>query len=298
MTRSTGPVQGVGTDGLAGVGGPEKGFLIVRAGGDASPGHDAAGEAGAVSDRDVVPDGAAADPCSAADPGAAEDAVPGVEPDGSAPGEQSASSVELSAALRKRSAALERFERRAEEIARAAEVVKRAIMEDPADLLDPSVEERLPEMRHERGLAGRNASEHSRSQSAHTRVQERAWSLEAEARDTIPFGLQRRVIVRVPILREQQRCGPAGGPVAGEETGKVGADGGVGIHDQKIPAGEEIRGVAERSRRSENARLREKRELNRTRRLLAQVALDLITEVMKINCHFSDAGLLEPPKVR
>jgi hypothetical protein len=298
MTRSTGPVQGVGTDGLAGVGGPEKGFLIVRAGGDASPGHDAAGEAGAVSDRDVVPDGAAPDPGSAAEVRSAEDGVTGVEAGGRVPEEQPAACVEVSAALRERSAALERFERRAEEIARAAEVVKRAIMEDPADLLDPVVEERLPEVCHQRGLARGDAGEDPRSQGANAGVQERAWSVDAEGRDTVPFGLQRRVVVRIPILREEQRRGPAQGPMAGEEAGKVGGDGGVGIHDQKIPAGEELRGVTKRSRRSEDARLREKRELQKARRLLAQVALDLITEVMKINCHFSDAGLLEPPKMR
>jgi hypothetical protein len=298
MTRLTEPAQGEGRDRLAGVGGPEKGFLIVRAGGDPPAGHDAAFETSALSDRDPVPHGAVPDPHAPADVRASEDAAASVQPAGRGPKEQPSAGVELSAALRERSAALERFERRAEEIARAAEVVKRAIMEDPADLLDPLVEERLPEVGDERGLAGGNAREEPRSQSAHARVEQRAWSVDAEGRDTVPFGLQRRVVVRIPVLREEQRRRAAGGPVAGEKAGEVGGHRGVGIYDDEIAPSEESRGVAEGPRRSEDPRLREKRELGKARRLLAQVALDLITEVMKINCHFSDAGLLEPPKMR
>ena len=42
----------------------------------------------------------------------------------------------------------------------------------------------------------------------------------------------------------------------------------------------------------------EKRQLRQLRRLLAQVALDLVAEVMEINRYFAHAGLLKTPQVR
>jgi hypothetical protein len=102
----------------------------------------------------------------------------------------------------------------------------------------------------------------------------------------------------VPVFRYQERRGATRFPVAGHEGGKVGRDGGVGVHDEKVGAGEKGRGVAQRAGRAEDRRLAEKRELWQARSLLAQSALDLIAQVMQIHRHLCDAGLLKPFEVR
>jgi hypothetical protein len=66
----------------------------------------------------------------------------------------------------------ERFEKRAEEIALAAEHHVRRLIRDEADLL--------------RG-AGRS-------------VEPGSWSVDPESRDAVPFGLKRRVVLRVPVF--------------------------------------------------------------------------------------------------
>jgi hypothetical protein len=48
----------------------------------------------------------------------------------------------------------------------------------------------------------------------------------------------------------------------------------------------------------EDLRLAEKRELWQARSRLAQIALDLIGEVMKINGYLAESGLLKPAQVR
>src|SRR4030095_560519 len=137
--------------------------------------------------------------------------------------------VEAPAFPGKRSAAIERFERRAEEIARAAEVGVRAMMEDEAELFGGSVsafEERLPEVRHQRGFPGGNPREHARGESADARVEQRPCFVDAEGRDAIPFGLKRRVVIRVPIFRDEERRRAPRFPVATDEARGVGLEGG------------------------------------------------------------------------
>ena len=122
--------------------------------------------------------------------------------------------------------------------------------------------------------------------------------MDAEGRDAIPFGLKRRVVLRIPILRDEECRGPARIPVPGQEPAKVGSDRGVGVDDQEVAGVEERGRVPQGAGRAEDLRLSEKRELRKARRLLAQVALDLIAEMMKINCYFADAGLVKSPELR
>ena len=70
----------------------------------------------------------------------------------------------------------ERFERRAEEIARAAERHVRRMIDDEAAVLA------------QRSVAFEPAS----------------WTVDPESRDTVPFGLKRRVVLRVPIFRRDE----------------------------------------------------------------------------------------------
>ena len=67
----------------------------------------------------------------------------------------------------------ERFEKQAEEIARAAEVHVRRMMDEESALL------------------GRPVSPGP-------------WSVDPESRDTVPFGLKRRVVLRVPVFRRDE----------------------------------------------------------------------------------------------
>ena len=169
---------------------------------------------------------------------------------------------------------------------------------EEADRLLAGVEQRLPEVSNERGLAGGNPREEPRRENANARVQQGAWSVDAEGRDAIPFGLKRRVVLRIPILRDEECRGAARLPVPGQQPGKVGGDGRVGVDHQKVAGGEELRRVSQGAGGAEDLRLAEKRELRKVRRLLAQVALDLIAEMMKINCYFADAGLVKAPELR
>jgi hypothetical protein len=88
--------------------------------------------------------------------------------------------------------------------------------------------------------------------------------------------------------------------VSADQTGEVGRDRGIGVDGQKVAAASlQKRGrVAEGAGSAQDLWLVEKRELRKVRRLLAQVALDLVREVMQINRYFAEAGLVEAAQVR
>ena len=102
------------------------------------------------------------------------------------------------------------FERQAEEIARAAEVHVRHMVEEESRVL-----------RADSGAPD-------------------GWAVDPESRDAIPFGLKRRVVLRIPVFRKD-------------------------AHED---------------------------ELRRVRGLMAQLALDLIAQVIEINRYFAAAGLV------
>ena len=83
----------------------------------------------------------------------------------------------------------------------------------------------------------------------------------------------------------------------GGETREVRGDRRIGVDEEEIAVREKRVCVAERSGRPEDLGLREECELGKLRRLAAQVALDLVAQVMEINRYFADAGLLKPPEV-
>jgi hypothetical protein len=124
--------------------------------------------------------------------------------------------------------------------------------------------------------------------------------VDPEARDAVPFGLKRRVQIRVPVLGDEERRGAPRVAVSGDQSGEIGRDGGVRVDEQEVAAAslQERGGVAERAGGSQDLGLVEKRELRKVRRLLAQVALDLVREVMQINRYFAEAGLMKAAQVR
>jgi hypothetical protein len=124
--------------------------------------------------------------------------------------------------------------------------------------------------------------------------------VDPEARDAVPFGLKRRVPIRVPVLGDEERRGAPRVTVSADQTGEVGRDRGIGVDGQKVAAASlQKRGrVAEGAGSAQDLWLVEKRELRKVRRLLAQVALDLVREVMQINRYFAEAGLVEAAQVR
>ncbi len=196
------------------------------------------------------------------------------------------------------SSARERFERRAEEIARAAEVGVRAMMEDEARLFPlPFVDERLPPVDEKRGLPRPIAEQGPPRDHADSGVERGAWVVDAEDRDAIPFGLKRRVVLRVPVFRDAERRGEPRFAVVSEDRGEVCRDRRIGIDGDKVGVGQVGDCVAERPGRAET-RLSEMEEIGRVRRLLAQVALDLVAQMMEINRYFAEAGLVKSPEVR
>jgi hypothetical protein len=108
------------------------------------------------------------------------------------------------------------FERQAEEIARAAEVHVRRMVEEESRVF------------------------HADSGGPD------AWAVDPESLDAIPFGLKRRVVLRIPVFRKD----------AQED------------------------------------------ELRRVRSLMAQLALDLIAQVIEINRYFAAAGLVPAPEAQ
>ena len=276
---------------------PEKGFLVVGPGRYAAASRDAVRQARLRAHLDAVPKGGAQDPGPGADPNAAEHARGGVEAGRRLSEEDTLPVIEVPASLRKGSSALERFERRAQEIARAAEIGVRALMQDEAQFFPPPVEQRLPEVRDQGRLAGRDAPEQPGREHADPGVEQGPWASDAEGRDAIPFGLKRRVYLRVPIFRDEERRRAPRVTVGGDQGREVGLDRGIGVDDEKVAAFQESAGIAQRSGGAEDLRLREKRELRQVRRFLAQLALDLVAQVMEINRYFADAGLAKPPQM-
>ncbi len=284
-------------DGVAGgIGGPEKGFLVVGARRNASPSREAVLEARARAHGGSRPDDAAAEDGPGTERvSGGEDEVRGVEAAGTA--ENAPTGVEGTRSGGEGSSARERFERRAQEIARAAEVGEGSVVEDEADLLPTLVEERLPEVPHESGLARRDPAEQSRGEDADARVEQGPIPGAPESRDAVPFGLKRRVPIGMAVFGHEERRRAARFAVPGRETREVRRDRGVGVHDEKVAAGEARRRVAQGARGAQDLGLEEKRELWRARRLLAQHALDLLGQVMEIYRHLCDAGLLKAPQV-
>lgn len=277
---------------------PEKGFAIVRPGGNAPAREEAAVEPGAVPDAAPAPNGGPNDGGAASDPGVADDRGGRLDVRGQIGRvEDAPHPVERAGAGGERSAARERFERSAEEIARAAEIGERAVVSHEADLFS-GVEKRLPEIGDERPLAGGDPLQKPGAENADAGVEERIWSTDAEGRDAVPFGLKRRVALRLPVLDDEKRRGAAGGAVRGDEAGVVGGECGIGVDHQEVVRREKLRRIAQSAGGTEDLRLAEKRELWQARSRLAQVALDLIGEVMKINGYLADAGLMKPAQVR
>jgi len=305
MSASRGISERNGGDVGVGRVGPEKGFAIVGARRHAAAGEETSLEPGALADVAPAPDGGANDGGAPPDPRVADDGG-GVLGVGREVGgvEDAAHPVERAGARRERSAARERFERSAEEIARAAEVGEAARVKDPSDLLGclprrrPLIEERLPEVGDERGLPGRDSREEARREDADPRVEEGRWSADAEGRDAVPFGLKRRVALRLPVFDDEERGGATGGAVRGEQSGVVGGECCIGIDHQEVVRREKLRRIAKSARGPEDLRLAEKRELWQARSRLAQIALDLIGEVMKINRYLAESGVVKPAQVR
>ena len=276
---------------------PEKGFLVLGPGRYAAASRDAVRQARLRAHLDAVPDRGAQDPGPGADVNAAEHARGGVEAGRRLSEEDTLPVIEVPPSLRKGSSALERFERRAQEIARAAEIGVRALMQDEAQFFPPPVEQRLPEVRDQGRLAGRDAAEQPGREHANAGVEQGPWAADAEGRDAIPFGLKRRVYLRVPIFRDEERRGAPRVAVGRDEGREVGLDRGIGVDDEKVAAVQESSGIAQRAGGAEDLRLREKRELRQVQRFLAQLALDLVAQVMEINRYFADAGLAKPPQM-
>ena len=84
----------------------------------------------------------------------------------------------------------------------------------------------------------------------------------------------------------------------GDEGAEVGGECCIGIDHEEVVRREKLRRIAQSAGGAEDQRLSEKRELWQVRSRLAQVALDLIAEVMKINGYLADAGLVKPAQVR
>ena len=140
------------------------------------------------------------------------------------------------------------FERRAEEIARAAEIHVRKMVEREAGLVaTPAPSELGP------------------------------WVADAVERDAVPFGLKRRIVLRVPVLRRET---PEGAPEGAEE---------ILLPEDLGRVSEEPRGASRPARADA--------ELRRVRSLMAQVALDLIAQVIEINRYFAAAGFVKSPEV-
>ena len=134
------------------------------------------------------------------------------------PIEKGFSLVETDTETEERVSPRERFDRRAEEIARAAESHVRQMMQDERALL------------------------------AQRPVSPGSWAVDPERRDDVPCGLKRRVVLRVPLFRQDE--------TVSDELAK---------------------------------------ELRHIRRLMAQLALDLIAEVIEINRYFAKAGIVKAP---
>ena len=302
--RAGGPrsAEGEGAHGTS-VGGPEEGVLETGAGLDTAACGDAAAKRRPGSDDRAAPDGGRFDARALADRGVGDGAPAGVEARYRTGGKNPGVLVEPSGAGRERPTARERFERRAEEIARSAEIGERPLVEEPADFLPPFGEEGLPEIRDERGFARGNAREQAGSERADAGVEqrravERPRPSSAESRDSVPFGLKRRVPVGLDVFDDEEGGGAPALPMAPQEAAVVRLDGGVGVHDQEIAAGEPRGGVAERAGSAEDFGLGEEAELREFRRAVDQVLLDLFAEMVEVDRGRNDSGIAQPSEVR
>ena len=103
------------------------------------------------------------------------------------------------------------------------------------------------------------------------------WVADAVERDAVPFGLKRRIVLRVPVFRRETPERPTDGAeeiLLPEDLGRVSEE----TRDASCPG-------------------RADAELRRVRSLMAQVALDLIAQVIEINRYFAAAGFVKSPEV-
>lgn len=268
---------------------PEKGFLVLGTSRYAAASRDAVRQARLRAHLDAVPDRGAQDPGPGADVNAAEHARGGVEAGRRLSEEDTLPVIEVPASLRKGSSALERFERRAQEIARAAEVREWPAVEEPTDLLAPLRQQGRPEVGDESRLSGGNSGKDPRGNHADPRVKERVVSADSEARDSVPFGLKRRIPVGIPILHDEEGDRAPGFAVTGEQGRDVRIDDGVRVDHEKISAREPVGGVSQSPRSAQDLRLREEAQVREIRRAIAQMAFDLFAKMMKIDARFKDS---------
>jgi hypothetical protein len=205
--------------------------------------------------------------------------------------------VEGTAAGREGKGARERFERRAQEIARAAEVGEGSIV---PEVTDPATlgQQRLPEIGDQRSLSGGDPRQQVGRENANAGVQERGWAFAAESRDAVPFGLQRRVAVGLPVLDDEQGRRGLRRPVGREQGGGLEGDRRVGVDDQEVVSLEPPRGVSQRPRGPQYPGFPEELELRKVARLLAEAALDLVAQVVEIDARLADAAAAQALEVR
>ncbi len=96
----------------------------------------------------------------------------------------------------------------------------------------------------------------------------------------MPFGLKRRIVLRVPVFRR--------------EPPKTAAEHAADAEEILLP--ENLGRVSEPTRGA-SCSARAEAELRHVRSLMAQVALDLIARVIEINRYFAAAGLVKSPEV-
>jgi hypothetical protein len=268
--------------------GPEEKILISETGSDATARDEAPIQNDILADHGTVPDDTGVDSRSSADDNPAQNARAGVECSRRGPRQHAMGRVEQPSAGREGPTASERFERRAEEIARAAEVGEHSFVQGPTDLVAPR-EHRLPEIGDEGSLAGRNALQKSAREDADAGISERPRHLFSEAYDAIPFGLKRRVPMRVPVFDDEQRSETAAAAVTLQKTREVGLDGRVTVDDEDVARRKPGCGVLESPGGAEDLMLSESDDLDRIRRAFLEVAENLLAEMMQIDAHLAKA---------
>ncbi len=284
-------------DSLAARARPKEGVRANRSRRHAPARQQAAGQAGSAADFGSVPHDASVDASPGADGTLAEDAPDGFETIRRERRQHPRVRIEEAASLWKRPTPLERFERRAKEIARAAEVGEEAFVRQTADLFPPLDEHRLPQVGDERGLAGRDAGQETRGQDTDPGVEKRPQTLSPEGLDSVPFGLKRRVAVRLSVFDDEQRRGSGARSVAGEQSPKIGLDCGISVDHEELLPRKPAGSVPEGSGRSQDLGLSEEAQIREIRRRIAELAFDLVAEMMQIDACFQDALSEEPPEV-
>jgi hypothetical protein len=186
------------------------------------------------------------------------------------------------------STAVERFERQAHEIARAAENCGGTPAPNPADFLPAFPEERLPEILDERALPGPCPAQQSRRDDHDTSVEQRAIGLPPEGRDSVPFGLKRRLPGGLSVLQHSQGRDARGIAAMGGEGLEVRCGAGVRAEQEVLP-GRKAACDGRGSGVAEELSLVEEGELRKIRRAVTQVAFDLLAEMMEIDCRLAHA---------